>query len=187
MTLVEFEAKLLDIDPEEMACRIESAGGRRTSEDRLQRRYVFDIDTPPDPARWMRLRDDGVRATLAVKHIVHDGIDGTKEVEVSVDDFDQTLLLLQELGYKPKSYQENRRTSFQLGEVHLEVDEWPLIPPYLELEGPSKEAVLAAADRLGIEHGRLTGINTVEVYRRYGMDITDYPELRFDLEGGSRR
>jgi hypothetical protein len=41
--------------------------------------------------------------------------------------------------------QENRRTSFELDGVCLELDEWPMIPPYLEIEGDARDDVLRVA------------------------------------------
>lgn len=35
---------------------------------------------------------------------------------------------------QPRSHQENYRTSFTLHSAHLEVDTWPLVLPYLEVE-----------------------------------------------------
>jgi adenylate cyclase class 2 len=54
----------------------------------------------------MRLRDNGTVATLSVKKIEHDGIDGTREWETTVGDFTETLTILSRLDYQPKSYQE---------------------------------------------------------------------------------
>jgi adenylate cyclase, class 2 len=63
--------------------------------------------------------------------------------------------------------------------VQLELDEWPLIPPYLEIEGPAKDDVLRAAALLGFSEDRLTGENTLKVYARYGIDLQAIPDLRF--------
>jgi adenylate cyclase, class 2 len=52
------------------------------------------------------------------------------------------ICLLELLRFKPKSYQENKRTSFTLSNARLELDEWPLIPPYLEIEADTKSDVL---------------------------------------------
>ncbi len=49
-----------------------------------------------------------------VKEIAHDGIEGTTETELVVGDFETTNELLGCIGFAPKSYQENRRTSFEL-------------------------------------------------------------------------
>ncbi|MEV5302568.1 CYTH domain-containing protein [Amycolatopsis methanolica] len=91
------------------------------------RRYIYYI-TPGDQSKWIRLRDTGSETTLCVKEIRSDAIDGTHEVEVTVGDFADTNELLGLLGFTPKSYQENRRTSFRLDGVRLGIDEWPVIP-----------------------------------------------------------
>ncbi|TCC55114.1 CYTH domain-containing protein [Kribbella pittospori] len=174
---IEFEAKVLDVEPDELAERILRLGGRQVG-DRLMRRYVYDV-VAGDVSRWIRLRDSGAAVTLSVKEIAHDGIDGTSETEVEVGDFEGTNELLGRIGFEPKSYQENRRMSFELEGAQLEIDWWPLIPPYLEIEGQSREHVVRVGEALGISADELTGENTVKVYARYGIDLAEISELRF--------
>ena len=174
---IEFEAKVLGVEPNELADRILDLGGRRVG-DRLMRRYVYDIQAG-DESRWIRLRDTGTDVTLTVKEIAHDGIDGTMETEVVVGDFETTNELLRRIGFEPKSYQENRRTSFELAGAQLELDWWPLIPPYLEIEGRSREHVVEVGRMLGVSEHDLTGENTTKVYSRYGIDLGAIGELRF--------
>ncbi|MFD1321980.1 hypothetical protein [Micromonospora sonneratiae] len=174
----EYEAKVLDVDPVKIAETIVSRGGRQVGETTLQRRYVYDLATG-DGTRWIRLRDTGSGATLAVKEIRHDGIDGTDEIEVGVDRFEVANDLLGRIGFVAKSYQENRRTSFVLDGARLEVDEWPLIPPYLEIEADSRDAVLGVAAVLGFNEAELTAENTLKIYSRYGIDLLAHRELRF--------
>ena len=120
-----------------------------------------------------------LRWTLTVKEIEHDGIDGTTETEVVVGDFETANELLRRMGFEAKSYQENRRESFELAGARLEIDRWPLIPPYLEIEGDSQQHVVEVAGMLGIPEDRLTGENTVKVYARYGIDLGSIRDLRF--------
>jgi adenylate cyclase class 2 len=175
---IEYEGKVLDIDSERVKARILSAGGRQIAGPQLMRRYVYDI-VPGDMTKWIRLRDTGTETTLCVKEIRSDSIDGTLEVETAVGDFTATNDMLRMLGFTPKSYQENRRTSFVLDDVQLELDEWPQIPPYMEIEGRTKEDVLRVAALLGYDEEQLTGENTMKVYARYGIDLADIPDLRF--------
>lgn len=174
---IEHEAKILDIDPEFTEGLILAKGGQKLGE-RFMRRYVYDI-TPGDPSKWIRLRDDGDDITLTVKEITSDAIDGTHEVEVTVDDFAATNTLLGVLGFAPKSYQETKRTSFILDGAQVEVDVWPRIPPYLEIEAGSADEVIRVARLLGYGENELTGENTIKVYARYGIDLNEIPELRF--------
>ncbi len=174
---IEYEAKVIEIDPDVISKQIMACGGERLGK-RLMRRYVYDID-PDDKSRWIRLRDTGTEVTLTVKEIVHDGIDGTKELEIVVDNFEAANALLGRLGFHPKSYQENRRISFTLSGARLEIDHWPMIPPYLEIEGDSYEHVVQVAAILGFEKSRLTGENTIKIYDRYGINLNAIKELRF--------
>ncbi|MGW0249296.1 class IV adenylate cyclase [Nocardia goodfellowii] len=175
---IEYEAKVLDIDPMVTEQAILAKGGRRTAATVLLRRYVYDI-APGDESRWIRLRDNGSGPTLAVKEIRNDSIDGTDEVEVEVSSFEATNELLAKLGFTPRGYQENRRTSFELDGVQLEIDEWPMIPPYLEIEGPSQEDVVRIAQLLGYTEADLTGENTVKVYARHGIDLKALERVSF--------
>ncbi|WP_404815245.1 class IV adenylate cyclase [Streptomyces thermolineatus] len=175
--VTEFEAKVLEVDPEETARRILRAGGESVAE-RLMRRYVYDI-APGGAGRWVRLRDTGSEVTLCVKEIVSDAVDGTRETEVAVSDFATAHALLEQLGFRAKAYQENRRTSFVLDGVRLEIDSWPLIPPYLEIEADEAEQVWRTADRLGIDRNALTSENTTAVYARHGIDLESIIDLRF--------
>ena len=176
----EFEAKVLEVEPEEVAARVLRCGGERVGV-ALMRRFVYDV-VAGDAGRWVRLRDDGRRVTLTVKEIRHDGIDGTDETEVVVGDFGTAHELLGKLGFEAKSYQENRRTSFVLDGAAVEIDEWPMIPPYLEIEADSRARVVEVAAMLGFDESRLTGENTVKVYARYGIDLAAHREVR--LVGG---
>jgi adenylate cyclase, class 2 len=174
---IEHEAKVLDIDPEATTALILAKGGQATGAPRLMHRYVYDI-VPGDHSKWIRLRRDGTETTLCVKEIRSDAIDGTHEIEVTVDDFAATSELLALLGFTPKSYQENRRTSFTLDGARLEIDEWPQIPPYLEIEADARDDVIRVAGILGYHEDQLTAANTVKVYLRYGIDLSSIRELR---------
>ncbi|WP_435126177.1 class IV adenylate cyclase [Actinacidiphila sp. bgisy144] len=176
-TAIEFEAKALGIDPDEIRARLRAAGAEHTG-DRLQRRYVYDI--PGGPGTWVRLRANGETATLCVKEILSDAIDGVRETETTVGDFDATHAILGKLGYLPKAYQENRRSSWALLGAAVEIDHWPLIPPYLEIEGSSGEHVHEVAAALGLPAHELTSENTTAVYRRYGIDLDTIPRLTFE-------
>ncbi|WP_330252749.1 CYTH domain-containing protein [Nocardia sp. NBC_00565] len=174
---IEHEAKILDIDPDTIEQPILDKGGRKLGE-RFMRRYVYDI-TPGVDGKWIRLRDNGNGTTLAVKEITSDAIDGTHETEVGVDDFAATNALLGMLGFTAKSYQETKRVSFELDRAQIEVDTWPQIPPYVEIEAASKNEVIRVAELLGYTESDLTGENTIKIYARHGIDLNTIRELRF--------
>lgn len=182
----EFETKILNIEfylPENLLLqKLLRIGATKKNQKRLMRRYVYDIN-PQDKTMWIRLRDEGDRTTLTMKKIIDDSIEGVREIEIDISDFDEdfnsTNLILNKLGFKHTSYQENNRTSFILEGVEIEIDHWPQIPPYLEIEGSSRQEVERVVNLLGFDLSQTTSVNTTDVYKQYGINLDQFDELRF--------
>lgn len=148
----------------------------------LQRRYTYDV-IPAERNKWVRLRTNGKKTTLAIKHVTGEGISDTKEVEVEVSDFEMTATLLEEMGVKAKSYQENYRTLYELNGAEIMLDEWPLIPPYVEIEATRPAVVEETIKMLGFDPEAATGLDVSSVYEQiYKIDIDNMPELKFGTQ-----
>ena len=148
MNHIEYEVRVLDINVEEIKKKLKELNATLV-EEVFQRRYVYDFN-PVNPDKWIRLRTNGNTTTLTIKEVNKNSIDGTKELEIVVDDFDKTNSILNELGYKPRAIQENKRIKYDLNGVEVDIDTWPKIPSYLEVEGSSEEEVYKTLDLLGI-------------------------------------
>jgi len=144
-----------------------------------QRRYVYDFN-PKRENEWIRLRSNGEKATLTYKNIEDNSINGTKELEIEVSSFEETNEMLNILRYKPKAYQENKRIRYMLNNVEIDIDSWPLIPTYLEIEGESVEEVKRVEQLLEIDLNKVTTLNCQDIYKEiYGIDINKIDELKF--------
>src|SRR5690606_13995375 len=88
---------------------------------------------------FLRIRDEGDRVTLTFKRRLKPDnastVDSTHELETTVGDFDTTVKIFEEAGWKYTTYQESRRETWHLGDIELVIDEWPWIKPYIEIEG----------------------------------------------------
>lgn len=176
----EYEVRILNIDTEEVIKKLNDL--HATFEwDNIQRRYVYDF-IPKQDKKWIRLRTNGDKTTLTIKNIVSSSIDGTHELEIEVDSFDRCNLILKELGYVDKGYQENRRLQYRLNGVEIDIDYWPMIPTYLEIEGSSEEPVYNALSALGFEKSDCTTKNVEEIYLDYGYDLENIKELKLEEE-----
>jgi len=138
---IELEAKFLDIDTEKLRALLKEKGATLIHPERLMRRKNFDY---PDKrleavGGWIRVRDEGDKVTLAYKQVAHRGIDGTKEISLTVEDFDTVSNLLLAIGLNNKSYQETKRERWDFEGVEVTIDTWPWIPTFVELEGVSEE------------------------------------------------
>jgi len=173
----EFEVKILDINVEAIKRKLNEIGATKVSEKNMKR-YIYE-HRPKKENSWIRLRTDGEKTTLAIKEIHNDNIDGTKETEIEVKDFEEMNRMMESLSYKHENYQETKRTSYELGKIKFEIDYWPKIPPYLEIEGPSAELVEQAVKQLGYEMKDTTSVNTKEIYTMHGIEVEKIKELKF--------
>lgn len=173
----EYEARILEINVEELENKLQELGAKYVGEFN-QQRYVYDVK-PKQDGKWIRLRKANEEVTLTIKDIVNDGISGTKELEIRVDNFEDTNLLLEELGYTNKGYQENKRVRYILDNVEIDIDSWPLIPTYVEIEGKNEEEVKDIIKKLGYSEEEMVTINTKSIYKKYGYELDDIKELRF--------
>ena len=174
----EYELRILEIDKDEIIKKLESLGATKVA-DFDQKRYVYDL-IPKQENKWIRLRNNGFETTLTLKNIEKNSIDGTKEIEFKVSDFEKTNEFLEGIGFKSKGYQENKRTRYMLDNVEIDIDSWPMIPTYLEIEGSSEEEVKSTLEKLSLENPKITTLNCSDIYKDiYGIDIEDYKILKF--------
>ena len=164
MSHIEYEVRVLEINKEEIQNKLTELNATLV-EDSYQKRYVYDFN-PVDPNKWIRLRTNGNKTTLTIKQIESSNIDGTKEMEIVVDDFDTTNEILNELGYIPRGIQENKRIKYDLNGVEVDIDTWPKIPTYLEIEGKNEEEVFKTLELLGIDRDKATSLDVLSIYEQ---------------------
>ena len=107
-------------------------------------------------------------------------IDGTKEIEIEVSDFDKCNFILNELGYEARSYQENRRITYLLDGVEIDIDMWPYLPTYIEIEGKNEQEVLEITKKLGYSKDEITTLDVDSIYKKYGYDLNKIKELKLE-------
>ena len=89
-------------------------------------------------------------------------------------------MILNELGYRYRNYQENRRITYILNEVEIDIDFWPMIPPYVEIEGKSEKKVNEIIELLKLDREKITTYDVTSIYNEiYNIDILKIKELRF--------
>lgn len=176
----EYELRVLEVDKEEVIKKLEKVGAKFCW-DQVQRRYVYDF-IPKLEGKWIRLRTNGIKTTLTIKDIVSSKIDGTRELEIEVSDFENANMILNELGYEDKGYQENRRCQYVLDDVEIDIDDWPHIPTYLEIEGPSEERVYEVLKLLDYSIEDTTTKDIEGIYLDYGYELSKNYDLKLEEE-----
>ena len=152
---------------------------------RLQAPRVYEInlrfDTPDHvlagSGRLLRLRQD-TRARVTYKGAGSEegGARLRQELEFTVSDFDTAKAVFEALGYQVFTMYEKYRTTYQLGNVEVALDEMPT-GEFLEIEGPDSESIKAAVDQLGLSwEARILDSYLVLFERlnaRLGLDFRD--------------
>lgn len=116
--------------------------------------------------------------TMTVKGPPADGpVKSREEAEVSVDDLDKAERALSLLGYRPVVRYAKRRESWKLGGCHVELDVVPYLGAFVEIEGPSIEAVKDVQKQLELEDDSCARMSYVELLADYcaahGLDPSD--------------
>ena len=174
----EYEIRVLEIDKDKLIKRLNELNAKFIGEFN-QKRYVYNI-IPKRDGRWLRLRTNGKKTTLTYKSVEKNSIDGTKELEIEVEDFEKTNNLLELVGVKNKGYQENNRIQYILDGVEIDIDSWPLIPTYAEIEGENEESVLNILKKISIDDKKVTTLDVQSIYKEiYNIDITEINILKF--------
>lgn len=181
----EIEAKWLNIDISEMRKKLVSAGATLVASERQMIRAVFDY---PDKrlekiGGWVRVRNEGDKVTLSYKQLNDRTLHGTKEVMVIVNDYDSTCTFLESIGLEKVSVQETKRESWKIGEAEIELDTWPWIPSFIEIEAKDEAVLRKTASSLGLDfsqalHGSVETAYQA-IYDVSEAEIDSWPEIRF--------
>ncbi len=173
----EIEVRILNIDKEDLISKLEKNNADFIG-DWLQIRYVYDFN-PVDPHRWIRLRTNGITNTLTIKE-VHDKTElGTKELEIEVSSLETAHQILEKLGYKRRSIQENKRIRYILNDVELDIDTWPGLNTYVEFEANSLDKIKEVIKLLGFDYKDAITDDAQDIYMSMGYTQEDLNNLKF--------
>lgn len=167
----EIEAKFTNIDVAKVRGQLKRLGAELTHPMRDMKRVTIDTPEMKSKNAFVRVRNEGDKTTLTYKQFDALSLDGAKEIEVVVSDFDTTVALLSEAGLPYGSLQESRRETWQLSTVEIVIDEWPWLNPYIEIEGPDEESVITTAQKLGFRWSDAIFGDVMAAYR------VQYPHL----------
>lgn len=148
----EIEAKFYVQDLKSIGTRIQDLGARLIQPRVLETNLRFDL---PDgglrsQGRVLRLRQDtAARLTYKEPGKGDQGIIQRKEIEFVVGDFEKARYLLEALGYQQVLIYEKYRTTYELADCHIMLDEMPY-GNFVEIEGAGTEPIQKLATELNL-------------------------------------
>jgi len=169
---LEIETKVLDIDVDEIKSKLLVFGAQKIQETRL---FVDWYRTKEAKEDWfLRIRSNsegkhevtwkGDPKTLGIAKV-------RREINFFVEEPEKVADLFRELGLEKYAHQEKDRTSFSFKDWHFDIDQYPGVPPYLEIEGKSEEHLKEGMKLLGLENNRTYAKGErILIKEVYGLD-----------------
>jgi len=152
----EIETKVLDIDSAVLRQKLASLGATQTKETRLVVDWYHPKGTIEGEDPWfLRIRSDSTgkhEVTWKAKSEILGVVRKHKEINFYIEDALALVDLFEELGLEQYAHQEKDRVSYELKNWHFDIDQYPNMPAYLEIEGTSEEHVQEAMKLLGVEN-----------------------------------
>lgn len=167
----EIEVKFLDVDHNEVRKKLEEIGAKLITPMRTMRRVTIDTPAMKVKDAYVRIRDEGTKVTMTYKQFDSLSVDGAKEIELEVSDFQSTIDLLRAAGLPHNSFQESKREAWEFEGVEIVLDEWPWLKPYIEIEGNSEDEIRDMAQKLGFNWNNAVFGDVMVAYR------AEYPHL----------
>lgn len=152
MKTQEIECRFLEINKQELIKKLVDLGAVDEGEQMIEETVIYDQELKwRDEQRFVRLRKIGDKTKLTYKDQKVQTVDGTFEIEFEIEDYQKAELLFEKIGLFPFRHQQKIRHTFSLDGVTIDIDTWPLIPTYVELEGESEQALKDVAKKLDLD------------------------------------
>jgi len=181
MNMREIEVRFLEIDKQSLVDCLVASGAEDRGEQLLTETIIYDRDLEwKEKNTFLKLRKTNTDTLLTYKEQT-DTIDGTLEIEFVVSDAEMAQALLAKLGYPGFRQQEKYRHTLVLDGVTFDIDTWPHIPTYVELEGSSEAALKQAAEKVGLAWIEAVVDNPRKIIEeRYGIPVGSLRWFTFD-------
>lgn len=176
----EIETRFLDINKKEIVKKLISLGAIDNGEEKLEEIIFYDKNMKwKGKNKFVRIRKTKNKIKLTYKNNQKQTIDSAKEIEFEVSDIDKCLEFLNKIGLKIIRRLEKYRHSFKLDNAMIDIDTWPKIPPYIEIEGPSIASVKNICEKLNLDWNKRFDKDTRAVFMYYGYDFDNISVISF--------
>lgn len=178
----EIEVRFLEIDKEKIISKLKESGAKDLGENMLTE-IIFDNDNFDfrDNSKVLKLRKNGEKISLTYKHHFAHTAEGTEEIEVEVSEFEKTKMIIEKTGLVAFRVQEKLRHTFILDDIVFDIDTWPKVPTYVEIESDSENKLKRGAEIMGLVWDKALFINPRKVIEEiYNIPISTMRWFTFD-------
>lgn len=177
----EIETRFLDINKEELVKKLKLFGATDKGEVKLDEIIFYDRELKwLDEKKLIKIRKNGDLIKLIFKNNKEKTIDGATEIEFIISSLKDAKAFLEGIGFVAYRIVEKYRHSFVLEGVTIDIDTWPKIPVYAEIEGDSVENIKYIVEKLNLKWEIRFDGDPRFVYKHYGFDFDKIRIVTFD-------
>jgi len=168
--LKEIEVKILEINVEEVEEKLKKMGAEKVFEGEVVSIYFdFPDKSLEKEGKILRLRQKGDKVILTYKELIsQDKAKIMDEYELNVDDFESMKKIFEGIGLCPLYQFRKHRTTYKLKRTHFEIDKYPDIPAFLEIETPDLSTIDEMISELGFPKEKVNSYSIKDVLEYYG-------------------
>jgi adenylate cyclase class 2 len=165
------ETKVLDINTRELEEKLISLGAKKVFDNVRVITHFNNSQENREP--FLKLTEEGEKLKLSSQN--HQT---RKETKLFVSRKVECIELLKTLGYAPVSEVKVRRISFEWEGIDFDIDEFPQIPAFLEIDlGDSRYSLDDILGKLNLKENERGEMSTIDIYNNYGLNYFDLFKL----------
>lgn len=179
----EIEVRFLEIDEQALKRKLLNLGAEDKGEDKITGDIFYHKDKKFDNGhrRFTRIRKTKKEKIFTYKHQFKDAAEGTDEIEFVISDAEAMAKFLEVMGWQYSRRQQKKRHKFLYNSVFFDIDTWPNIPTYVELEGPSEKALREVAEKTGLDWSKVDMRPPWKIFdEEYGVKVHNLRYFTFD-------
>ncbi len=179
----EIEVKIIGIDVEHVIGKLQDLGAKPIFAGVVKcLHFDFPEKSLRKAGRLMRLRrweaEEGFEdkfeiCTKGPKEVV-EGCKSREEIETYVEDADKFEKMMERLGFEVTLNNDKHRRSYILGGAHVDIDAYPGVPVYMEIEAMSTQIIDDTIEALELQDCERSTETANEMFKRL------YPDVDFD-------
>lgn len=151
----EIETKILEVDGTDIRNKMLELGAGLLQDTRLTVDWYgtsAGINEQPWYLRVRTTREGKTEITWKSSPVMVGNTRQSKEINVKVSDFEKTKAFFEAVGLVHYAHQEKDRTSWQYQQWQFDLDQYPGMPAYLEIEGSSVGHIAEAIKLLNLQN-----------------------------------
>lgn len=176
----EIETRFLEINKDELVKKLVSLGAIDKGEEKLEEIIFHAADKSwIGKRKFVRIRKSKDKIKLTYKENIEQTVNSAREIELEILDLEKCSKFLEKVGLKEMRRLEKYRHTFELGDATIDIDTWPEIPTYMEIEGPSIESLKNFCNKIGFDWEKRFEGDAREVFKHYGYDLDKIDVVTF--------